>query len=185
MGVPQFGGIDASDVEELNYAVWPWELDMRQVSSGPLRANLQFLELDGILITRERWSSRVAARGSTPAEFVALAGVYTEHSFSWCGHEIDRGHIACGIDSAETYFVTPEVADHWTMLVPKGLIVDHLGEESAAEILCRRSFAVGDPRMSRALLAGVENARRSFRGPGGLLIDADEVAAAESDCPRT
>ena len=61
------GEIVANDIEELNYAVWPWELAMRQLSAGRLEASLGFLQLDGLLVNRERWSHRVFATGATPA----------------------------------------------------------------------------------------------------------------------
>ena len=57
--IGQYGAIQADDIEALNYVVWPWDLVMRQISARPIRADLQFLQLDGILINRERWSSRV------------------------------------------------------------------------------------------------------------------------------
>jgi AraC family ethanolamine operon transcriptional activator len=179
--IGQFGAIHADDIEELNYVVWPWELVMRQMSLGPLRANLEFLQLDGILINRERWSNRVLATGATPAEFIALAGPCTDRSFKWCGKEVDQSRVACGIDSTEIEFVTPEAADHWVLLIPQGLIVDHLGEETAAEALRQRNIVVSEPRLSRELFTQVERARRIFRGPGGKLADADEVAATQSD----
>jgi AraC-like DNA-binding protein len=179
--IGQFGAIHADDIEELNYVVWPWELVMRQMSLGPLQANLEFLQLDGMLINRERWSNRVLATGATPAEFIALAGPCTDRGFKWCGKEVDQSRVACGIDSAEIEFVTPVTADHWVILVPQDLLVDYLGEETATEALRQRNIVVTEPRMSRELFAQVERARRVFRGPGGHLAHADEVAATESD----
>jgi AraC family ethanolamine operon transcriptional activator len=179
--ITQFGAIHVDDIEELNHAVWPWELVMRQISAGPLRADLEFQQLNGILINRERWIQRVAATGATPEGYIAVAGSYPGHSFIWCGNEIAQRRIACGIDSAEIDFATSEESDHWVILVPKGLIMDYLGEETATKVLCQRASALVDPRLSRQLLAEVEHARRNFRGPGGLLAHIDEVAAIESD----
>jgi AraC family ethanolamine operon transcriptional activator len=179
--IGQFGAIHADDIEELNYVVWPWELVMRQVSFGPLQANLEFLQLDGILINRERWSNRVVATGSTPAGFIALAGPCTDRGFHWCGQEVDQSRVACGIDSAEIEFVTPESADHWVILIPESLIVEYLGEETATETLRERNIVVSELRIATELFAQVERARRVFRGPGNLLGHADEVAATEFD----
>jgi AraC family ethanolamine operon transcriptional activator len=179
--IGQYGAIHADDIEQLNHAVWPWDLVMRQMSLGPLRADLEFLQLDGILINREQWSNRVLATGTTPAEFIALAGPRTDRSFNWCGEEIDQRRIACGIDAAEIEFVVPEGSDHWVILIPQGLMVDYLGEETATETLRQRNVVVSEPRMSRELSALVEHARRVFRGPGRLLAHADDVAATESD----
>jgi AraC family ethanolamine operon transcriptional activator len=179
--IAQFGAIHADDIEELNYVVWPWELIMRQMSLGPLRANLEFLQLDGILINRERWSNRVLATGATPAEFIALAGPCTDRGFKWCGREVDQSRVACGIDSTEIEFVTPEAADHWVILIPQSLMVEHLGEETATAALSQRNIIVSEPRLSRELFAQAERARRIFRAPGGQLAHSDEVAVTKSD----
>ena len=47
---------------------------MRQLSAGRLDARLAFLQLDGLLVNRERWSHRVFATGTTPPGHLALAG---------------------------------------------------------------------------------------------------------------
>jgi AraC family ethanolamine operon transcriptional activator len=146
-----------------------------------LQANLEFLQLDGILINRERWSNRVVATGATPAKFIALAAPCTSRSFNWCGNAVGQSQVACGIDSTEIEFVTPEDADHWVILVPQDRIVDYLGEETAAEALSQRNIVLTDPVMARELSAQVEHARNVFRGPARQLAHADEIAAAESD----
>ena len=77
----QTGQIVVKDVEELNYAVSPWDLMMRQVSPGSLHAKLDFLQLEGMLLSRERWSHGVIATGATPVGHVALAGPSAQRSF--------------------------------------------------------------------------------------------------------
>jgi AraC family ethanolamine operon transcriptional activator len=176
-----FGTIHADDIEELNYVVWPWELVMRQMSVGPLEANLEFLQLDGILINRERWSNRVVATGATPAGFIALAGTFTDRSFRWCGQEVNQSRVACGIDSTEIEFVTPESADHWVVLIPEDMVVDYLGEEAATEALRQRNIVVSEPRIARQFLAQVGRARSALRGPGRLHARADLAAATQLD----
>jgi hypothetical protein len=168
----QFGAIHADDIEELNFVVWPWELVMRQLSLGPLQANLEFLQLDGILINRERWSNRVVATGATPAKFIALAAPCTSRSFKWCGNEVGQSQVACGIDSTEIEFVTPEDADHWVILIPHGRIVDYLGEETAAEALSQRNIVLTDPvmaRLNRPRKLIASRVRALFLGARGII----------------
>lgn len=70
----EVGRIHAADIEELNYAVWPWDLRMRQISTGRFLADLEFAQINGILLTHERWSRRVSATGATPPGYLALGG---------------------------------------------------------------------------------------------------------------
>jgi hypothetical protein len=46
------GRIHVSDIEELNYSVWPWNLPMRQLSCGESRADLDFAEVHDIFLSR-------------------------------------------------------------------------------------------------------------------------------------
>jgi AraC family ethanolamine operon transcriptional activator len=179
--VGQAGDIHADDIEELNHAVFPWDLLMRQMSLGSLQADIAFLQLDGILITRERWSNRILATGTTPEGYLALTAPCTERSFKWCGKEVDQSRVGCGFDAADIDFLTPDAADHLVVLVPKVMIVNYLGEEMASELLSQRNFVVDDPRTARELHARAERAIRVFGGPDKVLAHADEVAAAESD----
>ena len=78
--------IASRDIEELESSVFPWQLDMRQVSSGTLDARIRLGQVGDILVTREHWSHRVVAAGATPSGFLALSGLGSKRSFKWCGH---------------------------------------------------------------------------------------------------
>jgi AraC-like DNA-binding protein len=132
---PPFGRIAVNDVGELNWAVSPWDLEMRQVSSGTLHATLDFLALEGMLLSRERWSHSVLATGATPEGYVALAGPSSHRSFKWCGEEIAEGRVLCGIDAREIDFMVPDEAAHWVILVPIGQFSGWLDDESAFQAL--------------------------------------------------
>jgi AraC family ethanolamine operon transcriptional activator len=145
------GKIQIGDIEELNYAVWPWDLSMQQVSPGRFFANLEFAQVAGILLTRERWSQQVCAIGASPRGYLALAGICGERAFSWCGAHIEDQVVSCGVDGTDIEFGTPDGAEHWVILIPMELLTGHLGDEVAAELLPKgRSFAA-HPQMVRQL----------------------------------
>ncbi|MBW2495864.1 MAG: helix-turn-helix domain-containing protein [Deltaproteobacteria bacterium] len=175
------GEIVAGDIEELNYAVWPWELDMSQLSLGQLDAHLNFVQLDGILVNRERWSHRVFATGATPPGYLALVGPRTERTFKWCGDEIDSLHVACEFGKTATEFLAPDRSDHWVLLVPLDRITDRIGEAALADAARQRHVLPCDPVISRAIRARVEAVHGTFGRQEDLLDDRRLVDAAVSD----
>ena len=174
------GKIVVNDVEELNYAVSPWELVMRQLSSGRLDARLDFVQLDGLLVNRERWSRQVFATGATPPGYLALAGPCTQRPFTWCGEEIDPRHVACAFGRTETEFLTPDRSDHWVLLVPLDRITDHIGEAALADAARQRRVLPCDPTVTRRIRAQVEAVRGTFGRHEHLLDDQRSVDTAVS-----
>jgi AraC family ethanolamine operon transcriptional activator len=174
------GSIVASDVEELNCAVWPWDLVMRQLSMGRLDSRLNFVQLDGLLVNRERWSHRVFATGTTPPGYLAVAGSCTERTFTWCGAEVDPCHVACGFGKTETEFLTPDRSDHWVLLVPLDRITDRIGEAAVADAARQRHILPCDPTASRHIRACVEAVHGTFQRNEHLLDDHRLVDAAVS-----
>ena len=144
--------IAARDIEELEGAVFPWQLDMRQVSKGTMDARIRLGEVGGILATREHWSRKVVAAGASPAGFLALAGSASEKSFKYCGHEIDSRQVTCGLDGTDIDFATPQLEDHWVFLIPQELLVDYLGEKTVAALRGRRALRC-EPNLSSRLLS--------------------------------
>jgi AraC family ethanolamine operon transcriptional activator len=175
------GEIVVGDIEELNYSVWPWELEMHQLSAGRMDTRLNFVQLDGILVNRERWSHRVFATGATPPGYLALAGPYTERTFRWCGDEIDSRHFACAFGKTATEFLTPDQSDHWVLLVPLDRITDHIGEAAVADAARQRHVLPCDPTIGRNIRARVAAVQGTFSGREDLLDDRRLVAAAVSD----
>jgi AraC-like DNA-binding protein len=174
------GLIVASDIEELNYAVWPWELVMRQLSGGRLEARLRFVQVGGILVNRERWSQRIFAKGATPPGYLALAGPCTPRAFMWCGTEIDQRHVLCGSGTTEVEFATPDRADHWVLLVPLERIADLIGKAAAAHLARRTRVIACDPTVTWQLRACVNAVHETFGRHEHLLADRRLVDAAVS-----
>lgn len=185
------GRIFVEDVDELALAVHPWEMGMNQLSCGGFEGVMDFAQVHGILITRERWSNRLAATGATPAGYFALVGPCTERGFSWCGSEysIDRQHyLACAHGASEVDFVTWKQEEHWVLLLPDGLIDRHLGHELASVLLPKHRSIRTDPRLAHRLssivLGTITALQMNARCHGDTrLLDAlrDELLDAVAD----
>ena len=59
--------IETQDIEEHRQVLLPWELNLRQISPGPFRACLEYVQANGLLFYREHYSHRVMGLGATPA----------------------------------------------------------------------------------------------------------------------
>jgi hypothetical protein len=164
--------IVAHDIDELNYAVSPWQLDMRQMTPGKLHARIDFVELNGLLLNREQWSHSVSAIGATPAGYLALAGPCTERTFKWHATEVDSQHFIYGWDAAYAEFLLPADEEHWVILVPKDQIISHLGEESAADLLHEQDVLRYTPKQRRQLITLVNQSLVKL--PGGSKEQVDD-----------
>ena len=151
------GRIIVTDIEELAYAVDPWQLRMNQISPGQLRAQFSVVQLLGILLTREAWSHRVAASGVTPTGYVAFAAPCRGESFTWRGYLMGRERLAYSRRSLDIDIVTMGGEEHWVMLIPKTLLDDFLGQEIAADLLPEVPHIQCDPRLIDQLSCLVTN----------------------------
>lgn len=133
--------IESHDVEELSAIVAPWVFDMQQLSSGTFFAEFNLMSVNGILLTRERWSNRVLCLGTSPPGYFSLVGIVDHVPFRWNGIEIDSTNLACGLDAPETEALTGDGAEHWVVLIPVDKLRVFMGEESYSTI----------PRSHRAL----------------------------------
>jgi AraC-like DNA-binding protein len=162
--------IAAGDIEELAESVFPWQLRMSQLERGKFAAHLDCANLDGMLLTRERWHRRVMAKGATPEGFVAFAAPYTERTINWCGYELSDSQIACQKGAIETDFLTPKNSDHWVMIVPHTVLTDYLGEETACRVLTDRRVTFCEPSVTARIGALIKRAVRLPAG-GGQVPD--------------
>jgi AraC family ethanolamine operon transcriptional activator len=133
--------IEAHDAEELSTIVAPWVFDMQQISSGKFSAQFNLISVNGILLTRERWSNRVLCLGTSPPGYFSLIGIFDNVPFTWNGIEINSTNLACGLDAPETEALTGDGAEHWVVLIPLDKLRAFMGEESYSAI----------PRSHRAL----------------------------------
>lgn len=144
--------ISVQEIEALTDSVFPWQLDMRQVSSGPMQGLLRLGQVDEILVTREQWSEKTVCVGKCPLGYLAISGLASTKPFRWCGHEIGPRQLVCGYDAADVDFATPRSANHWVALIPLETLVDYVGEEAVTALRGRRVLE-SEPNLSLRLLA--------------------------------
>jgi AraC-like DNA-binding protein len=140
-------------------------------------ANLEFAQVNGILVTHEGWSRRVFATGTTPRNHLALAGNCVDREFLFCGVSVCPDQVACGLDGTAIEFVTPDDADHWVILVPTDMLTSYLGEEAAADLLPKGRSLTSQPQSIRQLGSLVVNIVTLLRSnsrycSNGLLLGA-------------
>ena len=133
----------------------PWELLLRQMSPGPFRGWIEYVQVNGILLYREHCTRRVMATGSTPPGcFVFGSSSSPRTRIDWCGAKIAPGLLAFARASTEIDVVIPEPSDHVVLLVPEALLLEYLGEDSSrsppdVSSATWRSAGPHDPRPDR------------------------------------
>jgi len=172
--------IAARDIVELQASVFPWQLNMRQVSTGTMDARIHIGQVGDLLVTREFWSQKVVATGATPSGYLALAGTGSEKTFKWCGHEIDSHHVLCGLDSAEVDFATPDREDHWVLLIPQALLEDYVGESAVKALRGQRAMSCG-PKLSGRLFSLASRSIDPSRDRNRHRLDRLSTQALRSD----
>ena len=173
------GTIRATDIEELNAAVWPWDLNMTQLGRGQFNANLGFVQFRGMLLSHERWSKRLSAVGSPPYGYLALSGSCSR-PYVLCGQKIDSTAVVCERGGASIEFVTPDNEAHWVLLVPNEQIMARLGEELAEDVLSRARTHSADPVLIGNLGSLVSRIVERFLDDPSLCTDAKLVAALQT-----
>jgi hypothetical protein len=124
------GRIDVDDVDELQQVLQPWDVVLRQMSSGKLHARMDYVQVNGILLYREHWSHRILGTGATPPGVFLFGGRTSSQSQAcWCGIELGADRLDFARSSAEIDFATPDAETHVCLLVPEDLMLHYLGEE--------------------------------------------------------
>lgn len=140
------GRIDTRDIDELEQVVQPWDVVLRQTSPGKLHASMDYVQVNGIVLYRERWSHRIVATGATPPGFFFFGGpTLSGPGLGWCGTDLGTECLAFGRAASEVDFVTQDAEEHICVLVPEQLMRRYLGEEfltlgllSARYLACQR-----------------------------------------------
>lgn len=149
--------ISVEDVEELSYAVDPWEFQMNQLTTGQFRGILDLVQVGDIFVSREYWSKKITARGGSPTGYLLLAGPCIGEGFSWCGSRTDKFNIAYAADCTEVDFVTSDEELHWTILIPRDVIDTYLGGDNVDCLLPDVHFLSGSSLLTRDLFVTIIN----------------------------
>ena len=83
-----------TDFDAMSYAVQDWDLDFRQLDTGPLHADLLQFGGTNSLIAHAQFSRQFDQRGAAPPNFWTFA-IFTEKSppLVWHNKEIDHNYI--------------------------------------------------------------------------------------------
>jgi AraC-like DNA-binding protein len=172
--------IRSDDVEELSTIVAPWAFDMQQISRGHFFAQFNVLSINGILLTRERWSNRVLCLGTSPPGYFALVGIVDQVPFLWNGVEVNSTNLACGLDAPEIEALTGDGAEHWVVLIPLDKLRTFMGDESYDAIPREHQTINCTPVQSQELGVLIINALAESNAPNHFLNDIPASHALEN-----
>ena len=196
------GQIQTSCVEEQAETVAPWDVTLRQISSGRFRGNLQFVRIGDMLIYRDCWSQRTLATGATPPGYLMIGGAAQpdQNDIDWCAAGIDEQHLALARPATEIEFIMPAKTPHLVLLAPLPCLMPLFGAEGADNLLpSNRHHYQCNPGQSRRFLnrlqwilnrytrhpALLENPREQRAAEVCLLDDLAELGFGRSRDPRT
>ena len=181
------GRIDSYDVDEHAQNVQPWEVILRQISPGKFHARMDFLQVNGIILYRERWSHLAMVTGATPEGYFLFGGpALPGNSVDWCGGEINRQCLAYESTSTEVDFIIPDRSDHYVLLVPNDLLLQHLDEELIATLLshCRHHLACSQ-KSGNMLIGLIQRLINKYPANCKLLDEERLCKAIESQLLET
>jgi AraC family ethanolamine operon transcriptional activator len=177
----EFGEVKAHDVDECAEAHAPWEMNHTQLSLGQFRSQTKFVRNDRITVYRQRWNRKVLARGTSPADHVAV-GTTTNASVqvNWCGGDLSSERLAWTQPSGEIDFATSELSDHVVALIRADVLSDYMGDaELAAE---PHGLHMHCPEQrGRELVATIQSILTRYASQPSLLADPRECQDFESE----
>ncbi|WP_428353979.1 hypothetical protein [Methyloprofundus sp.] len=134
--------VEAYHIEEYIQANTLFDVIHRQMSPGKFHARADFIQVNGIILYRERWSHLTLVQGATPAGYFMFGGISKPgRKVDWCGGELSRERLAYAPSSTEVDFTIPGGGDHCVVLVPRDLLLQHL-DEAATEILLAHRYHI-------------------------------------------
>ena len=174
--------IESRDVDELSMIVEPWELILHPVSAGRFHSLLECVQINGILIYRERLALRQLATGSTPADYFTFGGPLPgKNPVDWCGSEANSKRLCYGRPASEVDFIIPGDSGHVVILIPTDLMQSYFGEETIEAALSdRRHHLVCNAQHDCNLLVNTARIISKYLSYPELLADARECKAIES-----
>ena len=124
--------ITADSTEELSRIVAPWQLTLRQLSRGELKASARYTLVNDILVTNERWQPNVHGIGGTAPGYFTIVGNNASFPVYWKGQELVENTLVCAAGDSDCEFFTPDGANHWVMLIPEQKLCDFMGQTTPA-----------------------------------------------------
>lgn len=134
---PTTACVTTTDVDQLAQNVQPWDVKFTQLALGKFHGLCEVVELDGLIIYRERWTHRVLATGAPPPGYVMLG--YAEN-VSWCGKLLEPECLASATAGSELGFTTPDHSDHAIVLIPERNFNRSLGNTAVGTLVAGTRF---------------------------------------------
>ena len=177
----EVGEVKAHDVDECAEAHAPWETNHTQLSLGKFHSQTDYVRNDRLTVYRQRWNRKLLARGTSPADHVAV-GTPTHESvqLNWCGRDLSRECFAWTQPNAEIDFSTSERSDHVVALIRADVLSDYFGNaELAAE---PQGLHIHCPeQMGRELVATIQSILTRYASQPNLLADPRKCQDFESE----
>jgi AraC family ethanolamine operon transcriptional activator len=160
----------ASDVDQLNESTL-FDVRFTQLSRGRLEERADYVEADGMVFYRQRWSRQMLAHGAVPAGYFMLGTSRSPaRGSNWCGHQVGLSRLACAASSAGVDFTTPDDVTNTVALVHEETLRRYLGDEPAApatgySLECERHTVDGFEKAVQDMIGGCPahtNARLDF-----------------------
>ena len=172
------GIIESYDVDEHMQASEPWEVIHRQMSPGKFHARMDFLQVNGIIMYRERWSHLTMVTGATPEGYFLFGGPSLPgNNIDWCGGDINSQCLAYAPTSTEVDFMIPDGSDHWVLLVPNELLLQHLDEESQATLLSHSHHMECSQESANVLIGLIQHLINKYP-PNCELLNEERICKA-------
>lgn len=175
------GRIDTHDIDEYSQTTPPWDVVLRQASFGQFQGTTEFVQIGGMLMYRELWTRRVLVNGGSPAGFYVVGGpISPKTDIHWCGSSLDRQRQAFGRPGGEVDFVIPEGGRHVVLLIPSGLLMSILDEETRTELASdARHHLVDSGALGATFLGVMDTLISKYLARPELLNNALECRALE------
>ncbi len=181
------GRIEGGDIEEYNQIATPWQVLLRQMSRGVFHAEADYLSVNGILLYREHFNREAMVSGAAPEGFFTIGGPMTSSThIDWCGTELSSQCLAFAAPFVELDFILPDESNHWALLIPQSLLLQHLdqGLPASGQFHGLRHMQVSH-ELGRALPNLVHGLIDKYLAHADLLADEQECQTLTSQLLET
>jgi AraC family ethanolamine operon transcriptional activator len=175
------GRIATDDIDEFRLLAPPWDVNHRQFSTGMFHSETEFLQVNGMILYRERYSKRIIVSGATPAGYFIFGGPCSAaNRILWCAAHLSPQSLAFGAPSSSIDIVIPESDTfHVALLVPEALLACYLDEEGMLA-LARMSHWLGNAQGSGvSLITMIDRLIRKYQHHSEHLADQRLCQAIE------
>ena len=130
------GQIDSDSLRGLAKAVDPWQAQFDQLSSGPFRSTMRYLQLGSLIFYTQSWNQRINCTACPPPGFLMIGGpINAKSEVTWCGEHLNWQRIAFEAGGNEIEFSTSAIGNHMVLLVPYDILKQFVDEGIFQQLL--------------------------------------------------